>query len=67
MELGTDRQERQFAGVRCLTHNRAVDMKSLPERLSAEAQMREVYERHPRWEPSSRRFSATSDHVNVRR
>ena len=65
-QFGSDRQEQQFSGVRCLTHNRAVDMKSLPERLSADGQMRCVFERHPKWERGSRRLSESSDHINVK-
>ena len=66
-QLGTDRQETQFCGVRTLTADRNVDAESLPERLSAEMQIREVFEKNPEWDRGSRRLGTeTDDKVNVK-
>lgn len=66
-QLGTDRQELQFGGVRTLTHDRSVDMQRLPDRLSAATQMEDIFERNPEWKRASRRLSTgANDHINVR-
>jgi hypothetical protein len=64
-QAGSDRQEQQFAVVRTLTHDRSVDIGRLQDRLSASAQLCDVYERRPELYRGSRRLSASADHINV--
>ena len=65
-QAGTDRQEVDFATVRTLTHDRSVGIGQLQDRLSAAAQLCDVYERRPELHRGSRRLSASSDHINVK-
>ena len=66
-QLGTDRQEVQFAGVRTENHDRSMTPTRLPESLSHELQIRRVFSTNPAFrERGSRRLGHSDDHVNVR-
>ena len=45
-QLGTDRQEVEFGGVRTENHNRSMTASRLPESLAHELEIREVYSPH---------------------
>ena len=66
-QLGTDRQEVEFAGVRTENHNRSMTATRLPESLSHELQIRSVFSTNAAFrERGSRRLGHSNDHVNAR-
>lgn len=66
-QLGTDRQEVEFAGVRTENHDRSMTCTRLPESLSHELQIRSVFSTNPAFrERGSRRLGHSNDHVNAR-
>ena len=66
-QLGTDRQEVEFAGVRTENHDRSMTATRLPESLSHELQIRSVFSTNVAFrERGSRRLGHSNDHINVR-
>ena len=66
-QLGTDRQEAEFAGVRTENHDRSMTCTRLPESLSHELQIRSVFSTNAAFrERGSRRLGHSNDHVNAR-